>query len=157
MADYKKKYQKIVDGLVAKSFPELKGLSISVSEANKRVSKKCSVVTYYFIWFSFVKVSQKLRKFSDKEIEAILAHEMGHILRFESCGFLGKLWKGFKYFVFRHHRTLEENACDKIAIGRGYAKGLYKFKSRRRKKKKYTGCYLSANDVRDYAKRIGKW
>jgi len=154
---YDEKYKGIVDELIEKDFPELKSLRIYVSEANRRVSRKCSGVTYYFIWFSFVKVSRRLRRYTDSEVVSILAHEMGHVLRFESCNFFGKLWKGFMYFTSRKARMVEENACDRIAIDKGYAKGLYKFKFRKRKRKKYSDCYLTADGVREYAKEIGKW
>ena len=157
MINYDKKYQKIIDDLIEKSFPEFAGKGIRVSAANERVSGRCSAVTYYFIWISFIKVSRRVRKFSDLELKGLLAHELGHILRFESCNFFGKFWEGLKYFISRKARTIEENICDKIAIERGYAKGLFSFKSKSKKKTKYSECYLSANDVKTYAKEIGKW
>ena len=157
MVDYKEKYKGIVDELIEKNFPELGGKRILVSETSTWVGKGYSAVAYYLIWFTFIKISLKLRKYSDLEVKGVLAHELGHVLRFESCGFFGKLWKGFRYFTSRGARTVEENACDKIAVERGYARGLYKFKSLRRKDKRYYDCYLSADDVKKYAKGVGKW
>lgn len=157
MDNYVEKYKKIVDELIEKSFPELAGKRIYVSEASRKVSKKCSAVNYYFIWFSFIKVSRNLRKYSDSELRGILAHELGHSIRFEECNFFGKLWRGFRYMTSRSARTIEENACDKIAVGRGYAKGLFSAKSKRRKKGKYAKCYMSPEEIKIYAKRIKKW
>ena len=57
----------------------------------------------------------------------------------------------------RKARTIEENACDKISVERGYGRGLSSVKVKRRKKGKYAKCYMSAEEVRDYAKEIGKW
>ncbi len=157
MVDYKVKYQGIVDELIKESFPELKGKVIFVFEANEKFSKKFSGVTYYYYFFSFIKVSRKFRGYTDLEVRSVLAHELGHILRFESCNFFGKIWRGFRYFTSRGARTVEENACDRIAIERGYAKGLYKYKFRRRGKRKYGDCYLSASGIKKYAKEIGRW
>ncbi len=157
MVNYKKKYQKIVDELVGESFPELNGKRIWVSEANEKVSNRCLAATYYFVLFSFVKVGRKFRGYTDFEARGVLAHEMGHILRFESCSLFGKAWKGFRYFTSRKARTVEENACDRIAIEKGYARGLASVKKRKRKNRKYRDCYLSAKQVEAYAKEIGKW
>ena len=157
MIDYKKKYQKIVDELIVDSFPELRGKRIWVSEANEKVSRRCSGVTYYFFWFSLVRVSRKFRGYTDFEARGVLAHEMGHILRFELCSLFGKAWKGFRYFTSRRARTIEENACDRIAIEKGYARGLASVKKKKRKNRKYRDCYLSAKQVEAYAREIGKW
>ena len=157
MNKYEGKYQKIVDNLIKKSFSELKGKRIYVSEASDKVSEKCSAVNYYFIWVSFIKVSQKLRKYSDSELKGIFAHELGHSLRFGECSFFGKLWKGFRYMTSRKARTVEENACDKIAVERGYGRGLSSAKVKRMKKGKYAKCYMSPEEIKDYAKRVGKW
>jgi len=156
MVDYKKKYQKIIDELIGESFPELRGKRIWVSEMNSEGGCKFSAATYYFFWFSLVRVSLRLREFSSGEIKGVLAHELGHVFRFESCSFFGKLWKGFRYFSFRKFRMIEENACDRIAIERGYGKGLALYKTKK-KKGKYSDCYLSAKEVKKYAKEIEKW
>ena len=87
----------------------------------------------------------------------VLAHELGHILNFEEHNFFGKIWMGFRYFTSRNVRRLVENTCDKIAIEKGYARGLFLAKSKKRKKKKYDECYLSPEKVKSYAKKIGKW
>lgn len=153
MVDYGKRYQGIVDKLVMKSYLELEGKDINVGEMGKLRSGFCSAVTDYFIWFIFLKVSRGVRDFSRKEIEGLLAHELGHVVRFEQCSFFGKLWKGFRYFVSGKFREQEERACDVVAVERGYGRGLYLFRKRRG-----ANCfYLSAEEIRKHAKKIGKW
>ncbi len=146
-------YQKIVDELIEKGFEDMKRKNIRVSEMGKLRSKFCSAVTDYFIWVSFVKISREVRTFSKKEIKGLLAHELGHVVRFEECGFFGKLWKGFRYFVSKGFRDREERACDKVAIERGCGRELYLF----RKRKGDNYFYLSLKEIEEYAKEVGKW
>jgi hypothetical protein len=158
--DFDKKYSKIIKSMISEHFPELTGKKIFISEAGEWISKRCSAATIFFIFFSLIRVSRKLRTSPDREIESILAHELGHVLRFESVNFFQKLWKGLRYFTSISGRTEEENACDKIAIERGYARGLYAIKSskkKRKKKHKYENCYLTKEQIKSYAKSIGKW
>ncbi|MCK4997675.1 hypothetical protein KAS08_05200 [Candidatus Pacearchaeota archaeon] len=157
MVENKKNYQKIVDELVRKSFPELKKNKIFISEASKWVSKYFSAAVTYVFLFSILKISKKMRDYSEEIIESVLAHELGHIVGFKSYGFFGYTWRGFRYLTFRGARTIEENVADKIAIDRGYAKGLYEFKNKYGHPEKYKECYMSAKEVKEYAKSVKKW
>lgn len=154
---YTEKYKKIARELILKNFQELRNKRIYVKEAGKKSNDKYYAFTAYFLFFSIIKVGRRLRRASVIEIKSALAHELGHILRFESIGFFEKLWKGFRYFTSRKIRTDEENRCDKISIEKGYARGLYSIKSKKRKKHKYSGCYLTPKQVKSYAKSIDKW
>ena len=86
----------------------------------------------------------------------VLAHELCHLETFEKKRGLKYAFDGILYWTNVKKRTKEDKDTDRLAIKKGYAKELYYFKKNKRKSKiaKY---YLSAEDIKKYAKKIGKW
>lgn len=156
-------YQKIVNDLVEKSFPNLRSKWIIVS------CFKFQIKGYYAMVISFgfiawIWVFPLIEKSSKKGLQAVLAHELGHLEVVKNMGFLKKLKFGFKILFTRRWKAWFENAADKCAIEKGYALGLYEnvYRTEKERSKSYlkfrsSKGYLSSKEIKAYAKNIGKW
>jgi len=148
-----KKYQKIVDELIEKSFPELKGKRIKVFEL--KITKFYGL---YIPFLNWVGVNKFYRNFSKKEVKGILAHELCHAELFKKYNFFKKLSSSFIYWVVPSVRKEEEDKTERRAIEKGYAKCLVL--SAFRLEKAYPDCkdktFMSVRRIKQYAKEIGK-
>ena len=75
-------------------------------------------------------------------------------------GVMNYLKLAFKFFIFKVVRTYEEKTTDKLTIKKGYAKQLYELsiiKRQDQKHEKIDKFYLSLDEIKSYAKEIGKW
>jgi hypothetical protein len=160
MVDYRRKYQRIVDELVRESFPELAGKRIWVFECGSWILGKSVAGVSDFGVVGVIGISGRMRGFSRKAIKGILAHELSHFLIFSNRGLFSNLFVGFRYFVFGDVRGREERRTDKVAIERGYGKELYVGRKNKMKvfgEKANEKYYLSLEEIKKYAKEIGKW
>ncbi len=153
----KEKYIKIIEGLISESFPTLQDKKIHVFVLSFRYYA-CS------IWFPpfmrFVVVSKRSERFNDYILRGLLAHELCHQERYIEMGVINYLKLAFKFFIFKVVRAYEENATDRLTIEKGYAKQLYelsKIKYQDQKHEKINKFYLSLDEIKSYAKKIGKW
>ena len=91
--DFLNKYRKIVDGLVKKSFPELKRKKIIIEEKN--TLKYRAHTEYSFSGFKIF-ISTQLRDFSEQKVKRILIHELCHLEIFLHQGFI---WTNIEWFI----------------------------------------------------------
>ena len=63
---------------------------------------------------------------------------------------------GIFYWTRPRKREQEDKDTNRLAVRKGYARELYYFK-KGKKKEKIAKYYLSAEEVKSYAKKIGKW
>ena len=157
MINYKKKYQKIVDELVRKSFPELGGKKIEIFEFN---SKRYYGSSNKIFFWRIIGISKKARKFPKRIIKGILAHELSHLIYYGILGSWASLVFDFKYWTDSQARTKEEIRAIKNTIERGYAKESYAVavqQERNPYRKRINKVYLSPEQIKSYAKKIGKW
>ena len=158
--NYKKKYRKIIDELIKKSFPELKGKKIFITES-RNTKYKFSAAVSYWIFFMWIITSPKTRKFSESTLKGLFAHELSHISiiikmnLFEKFKFISWIWSKKVKIKF-------ERDSDLMAIKKGYAKGLYyqrlsRINSRDKHAKRLKKLYMSLEEIKSYAKKIGEW
>jgi len=164
---YKKKYQRIVDELIKKSFPELIGKKIFIFETSK-LFKWFSGFTFLGINKSYILINKNIRGLTKKEIKGLLSHELCHVVDLRKKSFICYWLKIIPYqiswLVGGKIVNEIENKTDKQAIKRGYAHELYSFEKWREKRtskkvlaKSYKKGYLSPEQIKSYAKLIGKW
>lgn len=152
--NYEKRYQKIVDDLIVKGFPELAKKDIRAFEL-----KITKLYGTYIPFFEKVGVNRSCRNFSKKEIIGILAHELCHAEFAKRDGFLKSFFLYIKYWIFSSVRKEEEDRADKMTIRRGYAREL--ILSTKRLEEEYPKykdkTYMSSKKIKSYAKKIRKW
>ncbi len=141
---YVKKYKKIVNELIRKSFPELKGKKVKIIEYN--FTKTYGGFVPIINWLG---IHKRSRKISRKELEALLVHELCHMEDFSKKGFF-KTLLGTLLPVFPRKEL--EYKIDKMVIEKGYAKPRALLV-----KRLGTKSYMSEDEIKSYAKKIGKW
>jgi len=150
---YKEKYQKIIDELISKSFHSLKK---KIKAFEFKITKLYGI---YIPLFDYVGVNKLCRKFSDKEIRGILAHELCHAELSRKYGILKNFFLYSMYWIIPSIRKDEEIKTDKLTIKKGYAKEL--ILSSKRLEEKYPNykdkTFISPEQIKSYAKKIGKW
>lgn len=157
MEEYLKKYKKVIDGLIKKSFPKLKDKKIFISEVPN--FKKWNAGVWYFIFFNWILVCKKVRDYPIKELKALFAHELGHIEYFENLNLLEKMEYGLKWLFSKKIRAEFETKTDSLVIKKGYGKELLKLVQRGEKirtkgerlKRKEQG-YLTSNQIKKLIK-----
>ena len=162
MGNLGKKYKKIVDELIEKSFPKLKGKIIFVDFI---FYKNFAAQVFSFGFFKIICLNyDKMKSFSKKELIALFCHELSHFEVFSRKTFFEKII--FILFVLfsRKMRFNNERETDMLAIKKGYGKELFLFASGRNKRyskekltKIYNLGYLTPEEIKSYAKKIGKW
>lgn len=154
MVDYGKKYQRIVDELIGKSFSELEGQTVKFFEL-----KVTGLYGLYVPFFDKVGVNRLCRDFSKKEIIGILAHELCHAETARRDGFWRTLFLFVRYWIFPWVRKSEEDKIDKMAVRRGYVRELVLVAKRlEREFPDYADkTYMSSKKIVAYAKEVGKW
>lgn len=148
-----KKYQKIINELIKKSFPELKNSVPKVFEL--KVSKLHGI---YLPIINKIGINKLCRNFPRDEIKGIMAHELCHAEILKKIGFLKTLYLFFIYWFSSSLRKRNEEEADKLAIEKGYAKNLIYSSSRLEKMyPKYKDkTFMSVQKIKQYAKRVGK-
>jgi len=151
--DYKKKYNKIINELIKKSFPSLRGVKIIFFEFE--------ITNLYGLYtpFNFIGLNKKCRSFSDKQIKGILVHELCHAEFAKKKGLTWTFSFFLFYWIFSRLRIDEEIRADEEVIKKGYAKELFEITKRIEKDYgldniKYG---LSSKEIKEHAKKIRKW
>jgi len=158
MEKYEKKYCKIIDKYIKESFRELKDFLIEVEEVDN--TSYYALADYSKPKVFTIKISKKIRKWSDIEVRAMLAHELGHFVVYSKIGYhLTKLSDFFEE-RFRFWKRIQERKADKIAVEKGYGKYMVKSRSMIKGKKeikKKKPIYMTVEEIKSYAKKIGEW
>ncbi len=167
MQDRKKllgKCNEIAHKIVNKSFPELKDDKFILFYIWKYFDARAfafSVFSVHFIGFTrkFVKL-----RLSNKALKGLIAHEVSHIARFKEMGFSQRIGLAVGYYLSKKVYAREEISNDNNIIRLGYAKERYSlakeseikssFKQLQKKRKRG---YRSGEEIKNYAKSIGKW
>lgn len=157
--NYLKRYYSIVNGLILRSFPNLKNKKIKIYESK---NLKFSADAKKLPWILRIRTNPRLRKYSKKQLIGIFAHELSHLEKF-----VNDSW--FEYYILRYFKAMskrfiknEEIETDKQAIRKGYAKELYlqrnsRWKAKGKKIEKIRKLYISPTQIKEYALSIGKW
>jgi hypothetical protein len=155
MKNKKQEYQKIVDDLIKKSFPELKKRKIKVVYA-PMLKKYSGGALYPFSW---IFLSKKTDSFSKILIKGLLAHELAHLEIFYLRNFFKNLFIGAGYHLKSKIRKIEEDNAIKLAVERGYAKEHYELTklSEKLHGKSLHKYYMTAEEIKKYAIEINKW
>jgi len=163
MNEYSKKYKKIVDELVEESFPRLRRKKIFLSEINIHFGNYSAIVNY-FVFFIWVIVHPKVRKYYEPSIKALLAHELSHYEIIINMSFLKKISFAIKWLFTKKYKRNFERDADKYIIKKRYGKDLFKVRkeslktySKEESKKVMSRGYLTPEQIKFYSKKIGKW
>lgn len=153
----KQAYRKIVNQLIKKSFPKLKGFKIIITE--KKFGKLgYSAAISYLIFFAWLVIHPKTRKYSKQAVEALLAHELAHIDLIVNMPFSEKIPFAFNWLFTKKGKENFERDADIHTVKKGYGKGLLKAKKRSRKTytkeqlKKQRKGYLSIKQIENLMK-----
>lgn len=147
-----KDYQKIVDDLVKKSFPELGG-KVKVEERDMSSKARAR----FTIFGRKIIVEKSLRKYPDKILKGLFIHELSHfeINRRKHLGWLGTKLDILYCYISKEHIKKIEKSDDMLAIEKGYKKDL--LLTRKILGVKNPERYLNLKEIKQYAKGIGKW
>ncbi len=155
MNKYTEKYRGIIDRLIDKSFPILRGKKIYISYFN---AKKYSGGAFWILPFWRVIFINKNKKFNDEQLIGLFVHELGHFEVYQKRSWLSFWFIELLYWIFPKFREKEEKNVDKRIIQKGYAKKYYSFvREFHNKKLKVSKYYFSPEEIKSYAKKIGKW
>ncbi len=150
MKKYTKKYRNIADRLIEKSFPELRGKSFKIVEYN--FTKTYGGFVPIINWLG---IHKRCRNFSKVELEGLIVHELCHMKDFESMNFFKTLLWGILSNIPVFPRKKLESRVDKRVVKKGYARqrvGVDK-----KFDVEHPNSYMSADEIKSYAKKIGKW
>lgn len=161
------KYTKIVNTLVRKSFPSLKGNKILILEYPTWIYW-ANAFTFIHPSCYFIFINKKIRKFDRKSASGLLAHELCH---FETEGKTKNIFQAvFHYlkinlsWVFNTSLSRSiERKTDLLTIKKGYGGQLLSFNSKTSKglskirlQKRYSRGYLSLEEIKIYMKKKSK-
>ncbi|MBL7148376.1 MAG: hypothetical protein ISS82_06120 [Nanoarchaeota archaeon] len=161
MNKYTEKYRKIVDKLIDESFPKLKKRWIPLTEA-KIFKLKYSAIAFYFLFFNWVIVHPKARKYSKASLKALFAHELAHLDLIVNMNFFEKIGFAFGWLFTKKGKEKFERDADIHLIKKGYGKERLKLEEESKKtytkeqlKKKRQG-YLTPKEVKAHIKKFKK-
>lgn len=139
----KQKHRKIINKLINDSFPKLKRGKIILVGLNFK--KYRAGVAWILPYVRVIIVSKKTESLNDKKLTGVLVHELCH---FEDPKKLRLVF----YWLIPKIRKIIEKETDELAVRKGYARELYESR-----KDLSVSCYLSPEEIKKYAKSIGKW
>jgi len=161
MNQYTQKYQTRVNELIKKNFPELENFKIKVYEFN--LGKYYSGMALYLPFFKIILLGRKIRKYNNKAVKGILAHELCHFEQFSKFNWFKLLIYFFKYDVLRQQSFMikVEKETDLLTIKKGYGKELLasiierkKYSKNNKKAKLIRTRYFSENEIKSYMKKL---
>ena len=165
---YIKKYRKIVDRLIGKSFPQLKDEKVEIVELSKYLFWWAGGDVIKFGHKYFIIVTNKIRDFDNKILRGFFVHELCHVEDYKKEKVPSFLKNPFYYFkewlswVFgtSFSRKLERKT-DIKTIKKGYGKELLKLTSEREKRLSksklnmvYSRGYLSPKEIKQEMKKL---
>ncbi|MGQ9621707.1 MAG: hypothetical protein ACUVTX_12130 [Bacteroidales bacterium] len=130
-------------------------------------------VFFFVFWFRYyamslmippfihiVVFSTQAKKLNDKALTGLIVHELCHQERYLKMGLLSYLSFILGYMFSKKIQVREEHVTDRMTIYKGYARELYELTLITREDashKKIIDNYLTPDEVREYALKIGKW
>ncbi len=155
------KYREIVSELIDKSFPKLKRKIIPITEA-KIFKLRYSAIAFYFLFFNWIIVHPKVRRYSKASLKALFAHELSHIDLIVNMNFFEKIKFAFIWLFTKRGKESFERDADLHLIKKGYGKERLKLKEE--SKKTYTKKelergrkgYLTAKEIKFHIKKFKK-
>ena len=110
----------------------------------------------------FLRLNKNLNESSKRFVKGILIHELCHLESFKEQKFSKNLLNAIKYWLSKSERKKVERETDKTVISKGYAKDLYFTRMHSRKWRKKKGLnldhfYMTPEEIKSYAQKIGKW
>ena len=154
----KENVKKMVGTLVEKSFPTLRNKKIFLSLYGGGNYSGKSLWLLPFLRILFINQD---RRFSIPEMKGLIVHELCHFeIYLEEGWFKILLWE-LNYWLSLKFRKKEEYKVDKRVITKGYARDLYWQRLSRwdstDKNHPLKEVYISPEEIKKYAKKIGKW
>ncbi len=122
------KYQNIINKLINKSFPELKGKRIIISET-KILDFNYSAGIFYFLFFFWIAVHPRSRNYSYEGLVGLFAHEISHLDLIAKMNLSQKLTFAFKWLFTKKQKRDFERDADLHTIKKGYGKNLFRFRN----------------------------
>jgi len=114
-------YQRILNNLIARHFPNLLVWKIKIIE--KKIEYKAMVKSYP--WGNFIFVNPKVRKnYSINPLKALFLHELCHfeIFRKNGWGWIRINWDYLHYILSKEYNESVEAEVGKMVIKKGYKK-----------------------------------
>ena len=148
------KYKKIIYKLIEESFPNLKDKTIFITEFDIPGYRSYSAAASYLGFFSWVTIGRKSKKYSDKALIGLFAHELSHLDIIVQLNFIEKIFFATKWVFTKKAKMDFETDADTLAVKKGYGKELCEFKS---KQKTYDWAikngYLTIKQVKNLMKK----
>jgi len=152
----KNKHKKVLQKLIATSFPKLKGRKIYLICMN--LGKFSGGVFWLLPNIRLIFVHPKTEKWNEKLLTGLLAHELCHFEITKKYGWTKTLFFEILYWIIPNIRRKNEKETDGLTIKKGYGRELYEVsKKRTYKNTKTESYYLSSKEIRKYAESIKKW
>lgn len=158
-AYYVKKYKKIADEIIQKSFPILKNKLIFISE--KKDKNNYSGISHDFVLFKHLGIFKRSRKYSTNALKGLLAHELSHLKNSTKMGFHKKIIYFIKWYFSKKTKAKYETMADLLLIEKGYGKEYSQFlreslkgKNKNYLKEKLEKGYLNLKQVKEHMKKI---
>src|SRR3989344_3021692 len=120
------KYQRVVDELIRKSFPELKGRIIFMREVKSK--SWYSAKTVDLLFFKGISIYPQCRNYSKDALKGVLAHELSHLSIITDMSITEKLIAFFKWISSKKERADFEKRADMQVIQRRLGKYLLQFR-----------------------------
>lgn len=160
MNKHKKKYERIIDGLIRQSFPELEEKRIILLGFILYKEYAAQVWDLGFVKIVFLNL-EKIKNYSETQFVGLFAHELCHLYRFSKKNLWQKIRFVFSVSFSKDLRRHDEVETDKCAARKGYARQLYVNRkaswSKRPANDPLKKIYLSPKQIKAYAMKIGKW
>jgi hypothetical protein len=157
---FQERCRKIAKEIIQEGFPELKGERILIY-VPWVFRKAYSGLAFNLPPFQKIILINKQRSNkSDIYLKGLLAHEFGHHVLYKKRNFWENVRIAFFYWLDSKIRRKEEDDVNKLIIQRGYARDIYETTKRGEKRKDSAGIqkyYMSSEEIKSYAKRMGKW
>lgn len=150
--DNVKRYQKIVDELIRKSFPKLMGKKIIIElNSLKMGSMRASRGLFRY---KIIIDADKYKDANPHQIRGAFAHELMHFEYYASRNYLAYLFYIIHYLLSKQFMLKEEIENDKRTIKRGYGRDLienrkYRLKGINLKNIKFRP-YMLPNEIKQY-------
>ena len=142
-------YRKIVDELIMKHFPKLKGKKIILKEIDT-LDYRAHV--NYSIFGLLILISTQLRKFPGWKIKRILIHELCHLEIFLKQGWLMTKLDWILYLLSKKYRIKVEKQANTLMIKKGFGKLV--LSAMRENKKRRLSCSLTEKQIKEHMKKL---
>jgi len=157
-AKLESRYKKIIDR-VRKDFPSLNNIKVKLKIQKLKIGSMRATRLYGGYLMIIDPLKYKTAK--DNEIAGGIAHELMHFEDYSKKNWIEYFFSFLHYKLSKKFMRDSEIKTDKLTIQRGYAKELYANRAYRIKRnplaEKGKTPYLFPEEIKSYAKKIGKW